>query len=166
MELKASLKSFGTRSGVLAVATRTGGDSGASICDESGNAASTIDFGSSEAAGVSVVVPVTDSAAAATSSLATAALPIAVACGASASSASAVRDGARRSSIGTAPVFSVPADPKPPSEKTTHPTRTIVPHNAGATVANRRGYMIPSPPKAALTTALIFRSKTRERNDG
>src|SRR5713226_3840160 len=154
MELKASLKSFGTRSGVLAVATRTGGDSGASICDESSNATSTIDFGSSEATGVSVAVLVTDSAAAATSSLATATLPIAVACGASASSASAERDGARRSSIGTAPVFSMPAEPKPASQATTQAARTTVPQNAAATVANRRGFMIPSPPKAP--TALIF----------
>src|SRR5438105_12366601 len=100
MELATSLASFGTGSGVLAVATCTGGVSGGSICDESGNAASTIDSGSG-AAIVSVAVPVTDSATVATSALATAALPIAVA---SASSATAVRDGARRSSIGTAPV--------------------------------------------------------------
>src|SRR6266852_5313846 len=154
MELTASLASFGTGSGVLAVANCTGGVSGGSICDESGDAASTIDSGSSEAAVVSVAVPVPDSAAVATSALATAALPIAVACGASASSASAVRDGARRSSIGTAPVFSMPAEPKPASQATTQPARTTVPHNAAATVANRRGFMIPSPPKAP--TALIF----------
>src|ERR1700676_3156890 len=87
MELTASLASFGTGSGVLAVATCTGGISGGSFCDESGNAASTIDSGSSEAAVVAVAVPVTDSAAVATSALATEALatealPIAVACGA------------------------------------------------------------------------------------
>src|SRR5258707_15709543 len=87
MRLTASLASFGTGSGVLAVATCTGGVSGGNICDESGNAASTIDSGSPEAAVVSVAVPVTT--AVTTSSLATAALPIAIACGASTSSASA-----------------------------------------------------------------------------
>src|SRR5207302_9870374 len=99
--------------GVLAVVTDTGGVSGGSICDESGNAATTIDSGSSEAAVVPVAVPITGSAAVATSALATAALPIAVACGATASSASAARGGARRSSIGTAAVISLPAEPKP-----------------------------------------------------
>src|SRR6202035_5279600 len=58
-----------------------------------------------------------------------------------------VRDAAR-SSIGTAPVFSMPAEPKPASQAMIHPARTTVPHNAGATVADRRGFMIPSPPKA------------------
>src|SRR5260370_9114439 len=119
MELTASLASFGTGSGVLGGGTCLGGVSGGRICDESGNAASTIDSGSSEAAVVSVAVPVTDSAAVATAALATAALPIAVACGATASSASAVRDDARRSSIGTAPVFSMPDEPKPASQATT-----------------------------------------------
>src|ERR1700704_2224443 len=99
MEVTASLASFGTGSGVLAVATCTGGVSGGSICDASGNAASTIDSGPSEAAIVSVAVPVTNSAAVTTSSLATAALPIAVACGASASSASAGRGGAGGASV-------------------------------------------------------------------
>ena len=82
MELTASLASFGAGSGVLAVATSTGGVSGGSICDDPGNAASTIDSGSPEAAVVSMAVPVTDPAAVTTSALATAALPIAVACGA------------------------------------------------------------------------------------
>src|ERR1700676_1209484 len=134
MDLTVSLASFGTGSGVLAVATCTGGDSGGSICDKPGNAASTIDFGSSEAAVVSVAVPVPDSAAVATSALATTALPIAVACGGSASSASAVRDGVRRSSIGTAPVFSMPAEPKPATQATTKPRRPPVPTNAAATL--------------------------------
>src|SRR5258706_8419236 len=131
-ESTASLVSFGTGSGVLAVVT--GGVSGGSICDESGNAATTIDSGLSEAAVVSVAVPITGSVALATSALATAvlatataALPIAVACGATASSVSAVRDGARRSSIGTAAVISMPAEPKPASEATTQPARTTVP---------------------------------------
>jgi hypothetical protein len=74
-------------------------------------------------------------------------LPIAVAWGASASSASAVRDGAR-SSIGTAPVFSIPLEPQPASQATTQPARATVAHNGAATVANRRGFMIPSSPKA------------------
>jgi hypothetical protein len=78
---------------------------------------------------------------------ATAALPITVAWGASASSASAVRDGAR-CSIGTAPVFSIPLEPQPASQATTQPARATVAHNGAATVANRRGFMIPSSPKA------------------
>src|SRR5258705_521781 len=145
-ESTASLASFGTGSGVLAVVTDTGGVSGGSICDESGNAATTIDSGLSEAAVVSVAVPVTGSAAVATSALATAALataalPIGIACGSSASLALAARDAARFS-IGTAPVFLMPAEPKPASQATIPPARTTVPHNAGATVANRRGFMI------------------------
>src|SRR5437762_6450182 len=144
-ESTASLASFGTGSGVLAVVTD--GVSGGSICDESGNAATTIDSGLSEAAVVSVAVPVTGSAAVATSALATAALataalPIAVAGGATASSASAVRDAARRSSIGTAAVISMPAEPKPAIEATTQPARTTVPQDTAATVANRRAFMI------------------------
>src|SRR5882762_9637647 len=119
----------------------TGGGVSGSICDGSGNAATTIDSGLSEAAVVSVAVPVTGSAAVATSALATAALPIAIACDLSASSALAVRDAARFS-IGTAPVFSMPAEPKPASQATIHPARTTVPQNAGAIVANRRGFMI------------------------
>src|SRR5207248_6917446 len=117
-----------------------------SICDGSGSAATTIDSGLSEAAVVSVAVPVTGSAAVATSApaaaaLATAALPIGIACGSSASLALAVRDAARFS-IGTAPVFLMLAEPKPASQPTIHPARTTVPQNAGATVANRRGFMI------------------------
>src|SRR5712671_1445306 len=77
-ESTASFASFGTGSGVLAVVTDAGGVSGGSICDESGNAATTIDSGLSEAAVVSVAVPVTGSAAVATSALATAALATAV----------------------------------------------------------------------------------------
>src|SRR5882724_10887303 len=167
-ELTASLASLGTGSAVLAVATCTGDFSGGVVCDESGNAASTIDPGSSEAAFVLVAVAITDSAAVTTSALATAASPAAGACSASGSSASAVRDGARRSSIGTAPVlvaiacgasgtsaaaardgarrfsigtapvFSMPAEPKPASQATTQPARTTVPHNGAVTVGNRR----------------------------
>src|SRR3954447_23538986 len=118
MDLTASLASFGTGSGGLAVAACTGGVSGGSICDESGNAASTINSGSSDAV---VVLAATDSAAVTTSAFATAALPNAVACGASASSATPVRDGARRSSIGTAPVFSMPAEPTEAGHATTPP---------------------------------------------
>ena len=135
---------------MLAVAT--GGISGGSIsCEGSGNAATTIDCVSSEVAIVSVAVPVTGSTAVATSALATAALAtaalhIAVACGETASSASAARDVAGRSSIGTAAVISMPAEPKPASEATIQPARTTVPQDAAATVANRCGFMIPSPP--------------------
>src|SRR2546429_6568678 len=130
----------------------TGAGVSGSICDGSDNAATTIDSGLSEAAVVPVAVPVTGSAAVATSALATAALatallataalPIAVAGGATASSASAVRDGARRSSIGTAAVISMPAEPKPAIEATTQPARTTVPQDTAATVANRRAFMI------------------------
>src|ERR1700704_6792662 len=126
---------------VSIVVTCTGGRS-AGICDGSGNAASTIDSGSYEATILPVAIPVADSAAVATSVLATAALPIAVACGASASSALALRDAAR-SSIDTAPVFSMPAEPNPASQATIHPPRTTVPHNGAATVGNRRGFIIP-----------------------
>src|SRR5260370_11666241 len=91
MRLTASLASFGTGSGSLAVVTGTGGVSGGSICDESGNAATTIDSGSPEAA--VAAVPITGSVAVPTSALATAtlaiaAVPIAVACGATTSSES------------------------------------------------------------------------------
>src|SRR5258705_6780751 len=145
MELTASLASFGTRSDGFAVATCTGGKSADGTCDGSGNAASTIDSGSSEAAGLPVAILVTDSTAVATSALAITGLPIAIACGSSASLALAARDAARFS-IGTAWVFSMPAEPKPASQATIHPARTTVPQNAGATVANRRGFIIPSPP--------------------
>src|SRR5258707_12283218 len=93
-ELTVSLASFGTGSSVLAVATCTGGVLGGSFCDESGNAATTIDSGLSKAAIVSVAVPVTDLAVVATSALAIAALPITVARGASVRSASVAKDGA------------------------------------------------------------------------
>src|SRR5258705_11109712 len=147
----------------------TGAGVSGSICDGSGNAATTIDSGLSEAAVVSVAVPVTGSAAVATSApaaaapaaaaaasaaaalataaLATAALAIAIACGSSASLALAAREAAPFS-IGTAPVFSVPAEPKPASQPTITPARTSDPQNADATVVNCGGFMIPSPPKA------------------
>src|SRR5882672_1885261 len=140
----------------------TGAGVSGSICDGSGNAATTIDSGLSQAAVVSVAVPVTGSAAVATSApaaaasaaaalataaLATATLTIAIACGSSASLALAAREAAPFS-IGSAPVFSVPAEPKPASQPTITPARTSDPQNAGATVVNRRGFMIPSPPKA------------------
>src|SRR6478752_5782196 len=117
MRLTASLTSFGTRSDGFAVATCTGGVSGGSICDGSGNAATTIDSGSSEAAVVSAAIAVTDSTAAATSALAITGLPIGIACGLSASLALAARDAARFS-MGTAWVFLMPAEPKPASQAT------------------------------------------------
>src|SRR5256714_4580495 len=138
----------------------TGAGVSGSICDGSGNAATMIDSGLSEAAVVLVAVPVTGSAAVATSApaaaapaaaasaaSASAALAIAIACGSSASLALAAREAAPFS-IGTAPVFSVPAEPKPASQPTITPARTSDPQNAGTTVVNRRGFMIPSPPKA------------------
>src|SRR5260221_11855822 len=158
----------------------TGAGVSGSIWDGSGNAATTIDSGLSEAAVVSVAVPVTGSAAVATSApaaaapaaaapaaaasaaaapaaaasaalataaLATAALAIAIACGSSASLALAAREAAPFS-IGTAPVFSVPAEPKPATQPTMTPARTSDPQTAGPTVVNRGGLMIPSPPNA------------------
>ncbi len=148
MVLTAALASSGSGSGVFAVATCTGGVSGGRICDGSGNAAQMIDSGSSEAAVVSVDMLFTDSATVATSALATAVLLTALACGASARSALAVRAGARRSSIGTVPAFSMLAEPRPAVRVTTQLARTTVPHNAAPTVANRRGFIIRSPPKA------------------
>ena len=95
----------------------TGGKSADSVCDGSGNAATTINSGLSEAAVVSVAGPAAGSAAVATSALATAAfatmaLAIAIACGSSAVLALAAREAAR-SSIGTAPEFSILAVAKP-----------------------------------------------------
>src|SRR5258708_15166483 len=129
MELAASLTSFGTGSGVLAVATCTGGDSGGGICDEFGNAASTIDSGSSEAGVMSVAVPVTDTAAIATSALATSVLAtvapsIAVAFGEAASSASAVRDGTRRASNCPSPQVLTTAVAEAGRPSATPPART------------------------------------------
>jgi hypothetical protein len=90
----------------------------------------------------------------------------AVACGESASLASAVREaamkGVERSLIGTA-VFPMPAEPKPAGRATTQAARTSVPHNA-VTVANRRGFVISSPPKDS--TGLIVQAKRRTRNAG
>src|ERR1700722_11571133 len=110
----------------------TGGKSADSVGDGSGNAATTIDSGLSEVAVVSAAVPAAGSAAVATSApataafattvLATTALPIAFARGSSASLALAARDAAR-SSIGTARVFSVPAEPKPASQPASDPPR-------------------------------------------
>src|SRR3979490_2374032 len=114
----------------------TGGKSADSVCDGLGNAATTIDSGLSEAAVVSVTIPAAGSAAVATSSLATeafatTALAIAIACGSSASLALAAREAAPFS-IGTAPVFSVPAEPNPASQPTMTPARMSDPQNAGA----------------------------------
>src|ERR1700681_2542991 len=127
----------------------TGAGVSGNICDGSGNAATTIDSGLSEAAVATSAPAAAASAAAApaTAALATAALAIAIACGSSASLALAAREAAPFS-IGTAPVFSVPAAPKPASQPTITPARTSDPQNAGATVVNRRGFMILSPPKA------------------
>src|SRR3954469_9579527 len=128
----------------------TGGKSADSVCDGSGNAATTIDSGLSEAAVVSVAVPAAGSAAVAPSGPATAAfagpvLPIAIAWGSSASLAVAARDAAL-SWIVTARAFSVPAGPKPASQPAIHPAKTTIPQNVGATIVNRRGFMMPSPP--------------------
>jgi len=41
-------------------------------------------------------------------------------------------------------VFSVPAEPKPASQPTITPARTSDPQNAGTTVVNRRGFIIPA----------------------
>src|SRR3954453_19480740 len=127
-----------------------GGKSADSVCDGSGNAATTIDSGLSEAAVVSVAVPAAGSAAGATSGPAPAAfagpvLPMAMAGDSSASLAVAARDAAP-SWIVTARAFSVPAGPKPASQPAIHPAKTTIPQNVGATIVNRRGFMMPSPP--------------------
>jgi hypothetical protein len=84
-----------------------------------------------------------------------------------------MRDGARRSSIGTAPAaFSMRAEPKPASPATTQPERIAVPHNTEVTCAIRCGFFILLPPKtqpeshctATHATELIFRGKTESRN--
>src|ERR1700693_3486901 len=93
MELTAFLLSPGIV-GVLAVATCTGGVSGGTISDELVNTDSAIDFGSFEAAGLSVGIPLTSSATLVTSTLPRPALPIAASCGASVSFKSAVQNGA------------------------------------------------------------------------
>src|SRR3954469_15912891 len=128
----------------------TRGQSDDRVCDGSGNAATTIGSGLPEAAVVLVAVPAAGSAAVATSAPATAAfagpvLPIAIACGSSARLAVAARDPAP-SWIVTARAFSVPAGPKPASQPAIHPAKTTIPQNVGATIVNRRGFMMPSPP--------------------
>src|SRR4029077_16679506 len=128
MELTAPLTSSVTGSDVLSAATCTGHDSG-SIWEEAGDATSTIDSGSAHAAMLSVAVSLTNSVVGGTSALtkaalATAALPISGAGGVAASWASAVGDGARRSSIGIAPAFSMPAEPKWEGQATTQAART------------------------------------------
>src|SRR6478609_9805737 len=135
-----------------------GGKSADSVCDGSGNAATTIDSGLSEAAVVSVAVPAAGSAAVATSALATTALPIAIACGSSARLPLAMRD-ARRSSIGAAATGTAAlaclmrVEPNPASEAMTQPARPTVPHKANATCALRRGFIIRSPPPEPRCTA-------------
>ena len=74
MALTASLTSFGAGSDVLTAAICTGHDSDSSISEESGNAASTINSGSSDAAVFSVAVSLNDSVVVGTSALTTAAL--------------------------------------------------------------------------------------------
>src|SRR5271169_5657423 len=125
--LTASLAPLANALGVLAVAACTGGVSGGSICDESVNAASTIDFGSSEAAALSVAIPLTNSAALETSTLPISVLPNAVGGGTSASSKSAASNGARRSRVGAA-VLSMPTEPKPANQAT-----APAPHKTAAT---------------------------------
>src|SRR5215475_9367102 len=139
VEVTDTLLSPGSTSSALAVATCTRDVVAGGICDESGNSASTIDFGTSEPAGVSVMTAsFTASAAVDTSAASTGVLAIAVACGASAISGSGLRDGALRSTIGALPVFSMLAEPSPPNQATTQPARRA----AAATVANRREFII------------------------
>jgi hypothetical protein len=131
--------------GVLAVATCMGGVSDGSISDDLVNSESTIDFGSSEAAVLSVGVPLTSSAALARLTLPTPALPIAVGCGVSVSLKSAVRNGATRSRVGAA-VFSMPAEPKPANQAT-----PPIPHKTAVIVADRRGFMTPISQRSTLS---------------
>src|ERR1035441_9355612 len=89
------------------LATCSGDASGGSISDESVNAAVTIGSGSCEAGVASAVaVSVTDLLAATTSAAANE-----IGGSLSANLATAVTDGAGRSTIGAAPVLSIPAEP-------------------------------------------------------
>ena len=115
VEFTASLASGCTGSDVLRVAICTRGVSGGSICERSGNAASTASDPSHPS------VPVTVAAAVRALSMDTPASPL--------------RGGARRSSTGTASVFLKSGKLKP---STTALATTTVPHSA-ATLANRRG---------------------------
>ena len=121
--------------GSAAIATCTDGVSS----DCFGDAASTRGSGLSGAA--------VGSAAVATSTLATTALFVAVASRASATSAPAVRVAAQRSAAGPVPALSTPPELRTINEPTAQIARTNVPHTATATFEDRRGSMIPSPPK-------------------
>src|SRR5215475_6271399 len=151
MEFAAAPASPGTESGACAGATCTGAVSGGSTCAGSVSAATTIESGSTDATGaavaavVSVVVPViTGSAVVATSGSSTALLAIVIAPDASASSALAEKAGAPRSMIGSAPLLSMSAEPKPASPAMTKPARKVGRRNAAETIANRREFMIPA----------------------
>src|SRR6516164_4969851 len=135
MEPTASLVPFGTASGMIAVATCTGGVSGGGVCEGSANAASTIVFGSSGAAAVSVAVndSATVAVSTARSTLSATTLLIAVA-----GPASAVRGADWRSLVATALLHWVTAEPKPTRQAT-----NAVSHSTAATVAHRRGFTIP-----------------------
>src|SRR5215468_3255148 len=138
MEFAAAPASPGTESGACAVAACTGGVSGGSTCAGSVSAATTIESGSTDAtdaAVVSVVVPViTGSAVVATSGSSIALLAIVIAPDASASSALAEKAGAPRSMIGSAPLLSMSAEPKPASPAMTKPARKVGRRNAAETI--------------------------------
>src|SRR5438552_8740063 len=135
IELTVSLRSFGTGSGVLTVASCSSGDWGGSISAQSDKTATATDAGASESSVVSLIASMTDLTVGVTSVSATTASAMTGACDAPASSGCALRDAALRSSLGIAPVFSIPV-PTPASRTRTQLVRTTVPQNPAIAVAN------------------------------
>src|SRR5258708_19276992 len=118
------------------LATCSGDVSGGSISDESVNAATMIGSGSCEAGVASAgAVSVTDLLAATASAAANE-----IGDSLSANLATAVRDGAGRSTIGAAPVLSIPAEPNAAIHARTEAGIATSWHNA--TIAANRGFMI------------------------
>jgi hypothetical protein len=135
VESTAGLASPGSRV-ASDLATCSGDVSGGSISDESVNAAVTIGSGSCEAGVASAAaVSVTDLLAATASAAANE-----IGGSLSANLATTVRDGAGRSTIGAAPVLSIPAEPNAAIQARTEAGIATSWHHA-ATAANR-GFMI------------------------
>src|ERR1700722_15021565 len=141
VEPTAGMASSGSRVAMFVLATWSGGVSGSSISDESVNAAVTTGSGSratglGSVAGASVI----DWLAATTSAATTSAAALdAVGGGLSANVASAVSNGARRSTIGAAPILSIPAELNAANASTEAGKATSL-HNAA--IAANRGFMI------------------------
>src|SRR5260370_15158488 len=118
------------------LATCSGDVSGGSISDESVNAATTIGSGSCETVVASAgAVSVTDLLAATASAAANE-----IGGSLSANLATAVTDGAGRSTIGAAPVLSIPAEPNAAIHARTEAGIATSWHNAA--IAANRGFMI------------------------